>query len=154
MSGNDVINGETIVLAIATDDRIMHVGPAFALLDHVREGTDPPPADLEFYDASARRLAVVGGDLAVDHATPALDERFLLDRIDVVQARMQVALDRHPLVPDTEGDRVITRLPRVSGELPEVLDVLAFLGGDLPAANDPSSGPPWHMVAHLLGIAH
>lgn len=154
MSGAEVIDGGTIVLAIATDDRIMHVGPAFTVLDHVREGTDPPPADLEFYDASARRLTVVGGDLAVDHATPALDERFLLDRIDVVQARMQVALDRHPLVPDTEGDRVLTRLPRVSGELPEVLTLLAVLNGDLPAVSDPDPGPPWHLIAHLLGIAH
>lgn len=154
MNGEDVIDGSTIVLAIAADDRIMHVGPGFTVLDHLREGTDPPPADLEFYDSAARRLAVVGGDLAVDHSAPAPDAQLLLDRIDVVQARMQVALDRQPLVPDTPGDRVLTRLPRVSGELPEVLAVLAFLNGDLPAASDPNSGPPWHMIAHLLGIAH
>jgi hypothetical protein len=154
MSGQDVIDGTTIVLAIADDDRILHVGPAFTVLDHVREGTDPPPADLEFYDYSARRLTVVGGDLAVDHSAPAPDAQLLLDRIDVVQARMQVALDRQPLVPDTPGDRVMTRLPRVSGELPEVLQVLAFLNGDLPAVSDPNSGPPWHQVAHLFGVAH
>lgn len=154
MSGQNVIDGSTIVLAIADDDRILHVGPAFTVLDHVREGTDPPPADLEFYDSSARRLAVVGGDLAVDPSGPAPDAQLLLDRIDVVQARMQVALDRQPLVPDTPGDRVMTRLPRVSGELPEVLAVLAFLNGDLPAVTDPNSGPPWHQVAHMFGVAH
>lgn len=149
-----VLDGTTIVLAIAADDRLLHAGQAFTVLDHVRQGTDPVPADLEFYDAQGRRLTVVGGDLAVDTGAPAVDEQLLLDRIDVVQARMQVALDRQPLVPATQGERVMTRLPRVSGELPEVVALLAFLNGDLPAVNDPNSGPPWHQVAHLFGIAH
>lgn len=151
---HEVVDGDAIVLAIAEDDGLMHVGPGFAVLDHIRLGTEPPPADLEFYDESGRRLTVVGADLVVDPSATPPDETLLLDRIDVVQARMQVALDRQPLIPDTPGDRVITRLPRVTGELPEVLQVLAFLNGDLPAKDDPDSGPPWHMVAHLLKIAH
>ena len=151
------------VLAIRSDDGFMHVAPAAALLEHVSEIAGDPTPELEFHDGAGRRLHVVAGALEMltvadpDGGTEPLpvltDPQLLVDRIDVVLARTQVALDRAaaPLVVD---GRAITRIPRVSGELPVVLHLLACLGGALDSHADPGPATGWHAVYHLLGFRH
>lgn len=151
------------VLAIRSDDGFMHVAGATALLEHVSEIVGDPTPQLEFFDGSGRRLHVVNGALEPltvpdpdGGATPVpvlVDPQLLLDRIDVVMARSQVALDRAPAPLVVDG-RPITRLPRITGELPLVLQLLAGLGGALESHANPGPATGWHAVYHLLGFRH
>ncbi|MCX6464687.1 MAG: hypothetical protein NTW05_14025 [Pseudonocardiales bacterium] len=151
------------VLAIRADDGFMHVSTAQALLEHVSEIVGDPSPQLEFYDGAGRQLHVVNGALEpMTVPDPAggpnpvevvADPQLLVDRIDVVLARTQVALDR-AVAPLDVGGRPVRRIPRVSGELPVVLHLLSCLGGELESHANPGPATGWHAVYHLLGFRH
>lgn len=158
------MDGSDLILAISDDHRVLHAGRADSVHDHVTRPPDPEhndpggiPAGLRFYDRAGQRLIATDDLFEPDPAEDApcdVDRRHLTDRVALVLARWQVHLNENPLVPDSPGDPVITRVPRIDGEFGDIVTCLAALIGDLPAGNDPNTGTAWHGVAHIFGFAH
>lgn len=135
------------VLAISKDDTAFHVGPP-GLPSHL--GEPGHVADLDYFDATGVPLErTEDGSLAPKPGvTPPddLDRQILVDRVAAVLAHRQVQLDhrvRDALIAGTTPPTP-RRLPRVDGQLADVLATIAELAGTLPSAFDPNPGSAWH----------
>ncbi|WFG43617.1 hypothetical protein [Pseudonocardia alni] len=147
------------VLAITPDDSLLHVGTPAALLTHLgdeADGGDGQGPPFEFYDRTGRRLSVApdaagGASLTADGPAPTdADRDLLLARIDVFQAAVARLLAHDVATGIAAGDpSARLRAPWVRGELPDVLDTLAVLGG-LPDPTEPNAGTPLHNLWHRV----
>jgi len=155
-----------LALAIDDEDRTLHVGPATAVLAHLRASDGEQPesvahasaesagADrpvLRVYDSQGRPLGTEG----VRASDATVDESTLLRRIETALAHMQSVLDEDPgrfqAGPDAPE---VTAVPRPQGSLQEVLQQLAEAFA-LQEKDDPRNKGNWfHMLAHAAGTAH
>lgn len=123
------------VVAITVDDTLLHIAPAAEVLAHLADEAGHPgaldPQLWEFFAADGTVLTqetdpgTGAVTLAPDTslAAPAdLDRRLLLDRIDSFLAKVQVLLTRD-LQTGVAAEH--TRVPRLSGDLPDVVAGLA-----------------------------
>jgi hypothetical protein len=151
------------VLAIRGDDLFLHVGTAAEVQAHLNDAAAdsgiPISPNLEYFDATGLRLQFGSTALeAVPGQVPPtdLDRLILVDRIDLVHAKLQVHLDR--AIRDTPAGQQAppaVRVPRVTGPLLDVLRTLSLLTGPLPSPSQPTPGDFIHkIVYHLTGIPH
>lgn len=152
---------ESLVLAITPTDDLFHVGPASLVLAHsaseeaAAQSVGDPVPGYEYFDAEGARLDVVTDpgtgmrSVAPAGGAPAATEvgrRLLVDRLDVVQARTQAVLSRDLADGVAVGH---VRVPRVQGDLPEVLAALAALE-EWRAIDDPDPGSWVHNMRHRI----
>jgi hypothetical protein len=146
------------VLAITEDNTLMHVAAPAALLVHVDAENDPasgdPPIEYEFYDPDGTRLVRVDSEEGAYFETSptaaeptAAARQLLVDRTDLILARAQVIRDEQVMnSPQPPTDNL--RVPRVTGELPEVLRALEAIFASTETA---PHGADWvHNVIHRI----
>lgn len=146
-----------VVMAISTDNRRMHVGRGLSVVAHLLDDGGIPE-DMQLFDETGQELALdrSGNDVvAVGDAPDDTTRRVLTHRIDTVQAHIQLLLTENPLEATPASPIQPTLLPRVSGELRDVMRTLAWLTGDLGLHTSPSPGDTWHKIwYHVPGRAH
>jgi hypothetical protein len=148
------------VVAITVDDDLLHIAPPTEVLAHLADEAGGPgaldPLTWEFFAADGTVLsqvtdqATAGVRLEPDpEATPPteLDRQLLLDRIDAFLARAQVQLDR-----DLQTGMVAEhrRVPRLSGDLPDVVAGLAAVLHVPVTITQPDSRSWVHNLGHRL----
>src|SRR5215217_963272 len=127
-----------LALAIDDDDRTLHVGPASAVLEHLRAAEAEQPESvahasaesagegtrlaLRVYDSQGRPWGAEG----LERSSATVDESTLLRRIDTALGHMQRVLDDDPGEFQSGPDAPeVTAVPRPQGSLQEVLQQLA-----------------------------
>lgn len=156
-----MIDKDAVVLAIAENDTLVHVGPAEDLAFHYDQEQPAPPEGkqwpaVEFYDNEGFHLVHVpvappadaGFDRDAGYPEPTdADRQLLLDRIDLALAHAQVGRDRLLAAGSTfEGPE---RIVRVSGDLPTVLMALDAVD-QLGSHSDTSRGGWFHNLMHSV----
>jgi hypothetical protein len=148
------------VVAITVDDDLLHIAPPAEVLAHLADEAGGPgavdPLTWEFFAADGTVLSKVTDQATARttlepdaEATPPtdLDRQLLVDRIDAFLARVQVQLDR-----DLQTGMVAEhrRVPRLSGELPEVVAGLAAVLQVPVTITQPDSRNWVHNLGHRL----
>lgn len=165
---------ELPVLAITPNNKLLHVAPAAQMVTHlggeaIGPGSGGGVPQMEFFDNTGRTLSLVidpetgAVTLQVDASQPdpePLTRQLLVDRIDSFLAQIQVLLTQDLINGLRPG---LTRVPRVQGDLVEVLVTLATadpLPGSPPPVNQPPGtvngsnfGSPLHNFGHRLGLS-
>jgi hypothetical protein len=159
---------DSLLLAITPANSLVHVARAAELLEHVVdedvvvEDAGGQALDWEFYDIVGIKQVVTrndegratGFEPAGQDLGPKFRE-FLVDRIMVFQAKVQVLLDRQHAdgrwVDDlAAGDPFVRfRAPVVTGELADVLTALEVLGASKPPGQ-PDRGSWLHNAWHAV----
>lgn len=143
-----------LVLAISSDNHMLHVGPAAEMVNHLRG--DPAAKQLEFYDARGQRRSIdslesLEGDGAEAQAAgnggvedvmrtapPELgkNQQVLLRRIRAALDFAQTVLTARPELGE-QGPNfpVETEVPRPHGSYPEVLEQLTVAFDSLAPSN-------------------
>ena len=150
------------VVALTVDDSLLHVAPAAEVLSHLLAEAGPngslDPSQWEFFGRDGTMLALeadpaTGAPTLVENAAAGepsdLDRRLLLDRIDAFLARAQVTLTRELQIGVSSVHR---RVPRLTGDLPDVVAGLALLMSLPESVNQPHSRNWVHNLGHRLGI--
>jgi len=148
------------VVAITVDDDLLHIAQPAEVLAHLADEAGGPgavdPSTWEFFAADGTVLSQVTDQSTAKvtlepdpEATPPtdLDRQLLLDRIDAFLARVQVQLDR-----DLQTGMVAEhrRVPRLSGELPDVVAGLAAVLLVPVTITQPDSRNWVHNLGHRL----
>ena len=148
------------VVAITVDDDLLHIAPPTEVLAHLADEAGGPaavdPLTWEFFAADGTVLSQVTDQATAavrlesdPEATPPtdLDRQLLLDRIDAFLARAQVQLDR-----DLQTGMVAEhrRVPRLSGDLPDVVAGLAAVLHVPVTITQPDSRSWVHNLGHRL----
>jgi hypothetical protein len=158
-----MVPDDELVLAIAANDTLLHVGPAAAIAAHYAEQQPVAPQGVqlpatEFYDSAGCPLTHVPGD---GRTAAGLDRdaehgqadcaarRLLVDRIDLVLAHAQVVRDRQLAHPDGDAGFGPARVLRVSGDLAGVLAALAAVDDSASSSHSqPNPGGWFHNLMH------
>jgi hypothetical protein len=148
------------VVAITVDDDLLHIAAPTEVLAHLADEAGGPgavdPLTWEFFAADGTVLSQVTDQATArvtlepdPEATPPtdLDRQLLLDRIDAFLARAQVQLDR-----DLQTGMVAEhrRVPRLSGDLPDVVAGLAAVLHVPVTITQPDSRSWVHNLGHRL----
>jgi len=157
---------EMSVLAITPENTLLHVASATEVVAHLEAevlgpGNGAAPS-MDFFDGTGRTLSLVTDPetgavtLQVDASQPdpePLTRQLVVDRIDSFLAQAQVVLTQELLHGTTPG---LERVPRVQGDLTDVLATLAEAEGPLPVIPQPgtntlfNAGSPLHNLGHRV----
>lgn len=148
---------EPPVVAITDHDLLLHIAPAGEVVAHVTTVPEVALADWSFFDATGHPLTAQTDDedvlVGFAPTSPGVDptaaeKQLLIDRIDSFLARAQVQLDAENVQAGPDPEHV--RVPRVTGDLPDVITGLAAImtvPGPQPDVRD------WlHNLGHRLGF--
>jgi len=150
----------TPVVAITVDDDLLHIAAPTDVLAHLADEAGGPGVvdslTWEFFAADGTVLSQVTDQATAKvtlepdpEATPPtdLDRQLLLDRIDAFLSRAQVQLDR-----DLQTGMVAEhrRVPRLSGDLPDVVAGLAAVLHVPVTITQPDSRSWVHNLGHRL----
>lgn len=150
------------VVALTVDDTLLHIAPAAEVLAHLADEAGRPGAldarMWQFFATDGTALvqvtdpvtgAVTLGPDPAATAPEELDRRLLLDRIDSFLARVQVELTRDLLTGIASPHR---RVPRLDGDLPDVVTGLAAVLTVPTSVTQPDSRDWVHNLGHRLGF--
>jgi hypothetical protein len=145
------------VVALTDRDLLLHVAPAAEVVTHVVAEADVPLGDWTFFDGVGLPLTAETDDSGVlvgfVETSPgvvpsASDKQLLVDRLHSFLARAQVRLDAENAA--AGGTPAHVRVPRVDGDLPDVITALNAV------MRLPTSQPDvrdWlHNLGHRLGL--
>ncbi len=179
-NSEDLVDFDTdvLVLAISSDDSMLHVGSASGVLAHLappspkRPGRPSPPhftphavtrtavgvtpgSCLQLFDVSGVRLTIrsprKNSTLAAVHPPEVVPERALLARISAALDHMQSVLDANPAL-GKDGQIQHDSVPRPEGSLIEVLTQLAVFFDPLDPKIQTNRGNWLHNLAHAAGF--
>lgn len=147
------------IVALTVDDRLLHIAPAAEVLTHLQQEAGPnvalDPSTWNFFRKDGIPLVLqtdstTGGATLVEDTTKPppedLDRQLVLDRIDLFLARVQVVLDRE-LKKGISSTH--TRVPRLTGDLPDVVTGLAAVMTVPQSTSQPHIRDFVHNLGHL-----
>ena len=150
------------IVALTVDDTLLHIAPAAEVLAHLADEAGQPgaldPGTWQFFAKDGTPLHQVTDPVtevvtlepdAAAAPPEELDRTLLLDRIDVFLARVQVELTRDLLA---GVDPVHRRVPRFTGDLPDVVTGLAAVLTVPVSVVQPHSKNWVHNLGHRLGL--
>ena len=173
-------DSEVFVLAITSDDSLLHVGSADGVMAHLAPVRARPEAPLrttrslltphavtlaaaeasparsiQLFDAAGVRLTIrsprKNPTMAAVQPPDVLPEKYLLARISAVLDNMQSALDANPDL-GKDGPLRHDSVPRPEGSLVEVLTQLAASFEPLDPQIRSNRGNWLHNLAHAAGF--
>lgn len=174
-------DSDVLVLAITSDDSLLHVGGASGVLAHLappippRPGAAPrsspprftphavtgttvdatPGSCLQLFDDSGVRLTIrsprKNSTLVAVHPRDVVSERVLLARISAALDHLQSTLDANPHL-GKDGPIQHDSVPRPEGSLIEVLTQLATFFEPLDPRIPSNRGNWLHNLAHAAGF--
>ena len=180
--GEDVNQPRKLILAIAANDKALHVGPAADLGAHfvgLKPGGHPFPGPGSAQHAGVGQLAaperprtglwdffdntghvLTRGEvenpesLAPPNPAEVVDEQAVLMRVARVLGYFQALLDADPAVGEIAPGVFVTEVPHPLGTLAAVMEMLAPGFGILNPHQMGNRGGWLHMLAHKAGVAH